>query len=90
MENVYHTKLGEGRRVAIPAEVCKKFGLHLGDPLSIKVGENGLELIPLEQVVREVQEAFTPYRKAGVSMVDDLIRERRKEAAKEDRDPAGT
>jgi hypothetical protein len=39
-----------------------------------------------EQVVREVQEAFAPYKQPGVSVVDELIRERREEAAREERE----
>lgn len=86
MENVYYTRLSGGRRVAIPAEVCEKVGLNQGDPLEIRVNEHGLQLIPFDQVIQEVQQAFAPFRKSGVSMVDVLIRERREEAAREDRE----
>jgi AbrB family looped-hinge helix DNA binding protein len=84
MDDVYYTKLGEGRRVAIPAEVCEQLGLQPGDPLAIKVQDHSLQLVPYEQIIREVQEAFAPYRQPGVSAVDELIRERRREAARED------
>jgi AbrB family looped-hinge helix DNA binding protein len=83
MEDVFHTKLGEGRRVAIPAEVCQKIGLSPGDPVSIEIHDDGLHLVPYLQVIREVQRAFAPYKKPGVSVVDELIRERREEAARE-------
>ena len=86
MENVFHTKLGEGRRVAIPAEVCHKLGLHPGDPVTVELHDNELHLVPYLQVVREVQKAFAPYKKPGVSVVDELIRERREEAARENRE----
>jgi hypothetical protein len=36
--------------------------------------------------VREVQAAFAPYKQPGVSVVDELIRERREEAARENRE----
>ena len=86
MDRVYHTKLGEGRRVAIPAEVCEEFGLQPGAPLAIKVHEDSLQLVPYEQIIREVQAAFAPYKQPGVSVVDELIRERREEAARENRE----
>jgi len=86
MEDVFHTKLGGGRRIAIPAEVCEKLGLQLGDPLAIKVGDDGLQLIPFEHVVRDVQKAFAHYRKPGSSQVDELIRDRREEAKRDERD----
>lgn len=88
MDHVYYTKLGEGRRVAIPAEVCQELGLRPGDPLALKVGDEGLQLLPYEKVVREVQAAFAPYKRPGVSVVDELIQERRKEAAREEREAA--
>jgi AbrB family looped-hinge helix DNA binding protein len=83
MENVFHTKLSDGRRVAIPADVCQKLGIHPGDPLAIEIHDDGLHLIPYAQIIREVQKAFAPYKKPGVSVVDELIRERREEAARE-------
>jgi AbrB family looped-hinge helix DNA binding protein len=85
MDQVYHTKLGEGRRVAIPAELCDELGLRPGAPLAIEVREDGLHLVPYEQIIREVQAAFAPYKRPGVSTVDELIRERREEAAREER-----
>jgi AbrB family looped-hinge helix DNA binding protein len=86
MSNVYHTKLGEGRRVAIPAEACEQLGLRPGAPLTILIKDDGLHVVPYEQIVREVQAAFAPYRQSGVSVVDGLIRERREEAACEERE----
>ena len=86
MESVFHTKLGEGRRVAIPAHVCQKLGIHPGDPLAIEIHDDGLHLIPYAQVIRDVQKAFAPYKKHGVSVVDELIRERREEATRENRE----
>jgi AbrB family looped-hinge helix DNA binding protein len=86
MDSVFHTKLGEGRRVAIPAEVCQKLGLNPGDPLAIEIHDGGLHLIPYDQVIRDIQRAFAPYKKPGVSVVDELIRERREEAARENRE----
>jgi AbrB family looped-hinge helix DNA binding protein len=83
MNQVFHSKLGEGRRVAIPAEVCQKLGISQGDPITIEIREDGLHLIPYAQIIREVQAAFAPYKKPGVSAVDELISERRAEAARE-------
>lgn len=86
MDSVYHTKLGEGRRLAIPAEVCKQLGLQPGTPLAITIENGELHVVPYEQIIREVQAAFAPYRKPGVSVVDELIRERQEEAAREDQE----
>jgi len=83
MDDVFHTRLGGGRRVAIPAQMCQKLGLHPGDPVAIELRDDGVHLVPYSQVIREVQKAFAPYKKPGVSVVDELIRERREEAARE-------
>jgi hypothetical protein len=54
--------------------------------LTIRIRDDGLHLVPFEQIIREVQAAFAPYRQPGVSVVDELIRERRAEAAREARE----
>ena len=86
MDHVYHTKLGEGRRIAIPAEVSRQLGLRPGAPLAITIEDDGLHVVPYEQIIREVQAAFAPYRQPGVSNVDELIEERQEEAAREERE----
>ena len=84
MDHVYHTKLGEGHRVAIPAELCKQLGLRLGAPLALEVQGDGFRVVPYEEIIREVQAAFAPYKRPGVCEVDELIRARREEAAREE------
>jgi AbrB family looped-hinge helix DNA binding protein len=86
MANVVHTKLGEGRRVAIPAEVCQRYGLEPGDPVVLEPSEHGIVVRPLDAVIREVQAFFAGTVPPGVSLVDELIRERREEAEREARD----
>jgi AbrB family looped-hinge helix DNA binding protein len=83
MSNVYHSKLGEGRRIAIPAEACEKMNLSPGDPVSIELRDEGLLIVPYAEVIRKVQAAFAPYRKPGESVADELLAERRLEAARE-------
>ncbi len=84
MDHVYHTKLAEGHRIAIPADLCKQLGLVPGAPLAIKVQDDGFQVMPYTQIIREVQAAFAPFKHPGTSMVDELIRERRVEAVRED------
>lgn len=73
-------------RVVIPAEVRQHLGIEPGQDLILCEDAQGIRLQTFEQVVREVQEAFAPYKKPGVSVVDELIRERREEASREDRE----
>ncbi len=87
MDHVYHTKLGEGHRIAIPADLCKQLGLVAGAPLAIRVKDDSFQVIPCAQIIREVQAAFAPFKQPGTSMVDELIHERRAEAIREDTVP---
>ena len=85
MSTIYHTKLGEGRRVSIPAEACLQLGIHPGDPVSLEFRDGHLQIIPYERIIREIQAEFASFRQPGESVVDELIRERRAEAEREDR-----
>lgn len=83
----YHAKVITGGKIVIPAELRRELGIKDGDSLVFERGENGsLELKTYGQVVKEVQAAFRAMRPAGKSgsVVDELIAERRAEAAKED------
>ncbi len=44
---------------------------------------HGIEIKTLDEVIREAQELCARYVKPGVSLVDELLRERREEAARE-------
>jgi bifunctional DNA-binding transcriptional regulator/antitoxin component of YhaV-PrlF toxin-antitoxin module len=86
MNNVIHTKLGEGRRVAIPAELCHQYGIEPGDPVVLEPSETGIVIRPLDAVIREVQAFFSTIKPADGLLSDELIRDRREEAKREDRD----
>jgi AbrB family transcriptional regulator (stage V sporulation protein T) len=80
----YHAKLIKGGKIVIPAELRREFGFNEGDTLVFEREGNSLVIKTYEQVVREVQSEFKamlgdPRR----SMVDELIAERRAEAARE-------
>src|SRR5436309_14379154 len=79
----FHTRLGEDGRIVIPAECRKRFGLAPGDTVVVEADDQGLHVRSMAQVIKEVQASFAPYRKPGVSVVDELIAERRAEAANE-------
>ncbi len=83
MTHYTHTRLGEDRRVTIPAKVCTRLGLTAGEPLVWEEEGNTLRLIPCNHLLREVQAAFAPYHVPGESLVDELIAERRAEVARE-------
>jgi bifunctional DNA-binding transcriptional regulator/antitoxin component of YhaV-PrlF toxin-antitoxin module len=85
MSNVIHTKLGEGRRVAIPAELCQRYGIEPGDPVVLEPTDSGIVMRPLEVVIREVQAYFADLAPADVKLSEELLRDRREEAERENR-----
>ncbi|MEP7349790.1 MAG: AbrB/MazE/SpoVT family DNA-binding domain-containing protein [Sphingorhabdus sp.] len=80
----YHAKLIKGGKIVIPAELRRELGFKEGERLVIEREGNSLVLKTYEQVVREVQaevkRLIGPYQG---SIVDELIAERRAEAAAE-------
>jgi AbrB family transcriptional regulator, stage V sporulation protein T len=80
----YHAKLIKGGKIVIPAELRREFGLKDGDTLVFERAGNALVIKTYEQVVREVQATFKAMKSdPNRSMVDELIAERRAEAARE-------
>ena len=73
-------------RVVIPAEVRQHIGIEPGEDLILSEDEQGIRLQTFGQVVKATQAAFAPYRVPGVSVVDELIREREEEARRENDD----
>jgi bifunctional DNA-binding transcriptional regulator/antitoxin component of YhaV-PrlF toxin-antitoxin module len=85
MDHVIHTKLSDTRRVAIPANLCQRYGISPGDAVVLEPSESGFVLRPLHTVVREVQAYFADLAPAGISLSDELIRDRRQEAERDSR-----
>ncbi|MGH2355402.1 MAG: AbrB/MazE/SpoVT family DNA-binding domain-containing protein [Chloroflexota bacterium] len=81
--NAIRTKMGAGGRIVIPAEYRKAMGIEPGDPVTIYLDEDGLRVLTTEQAVRRAQQIVRRYVPEGVSLVDELIAERRAEAARE-------
>lgn len=71
--------------MVIPAEMRAALGVGEGDVLSGRVVDGELRLLSKEAAVRKAQELVRQYIPEGVSLVDELIEERRAEAARETR-----
>jgi AbrB family looped-hinge helix DNA binding protein len=79
METV--TRIGKGGRVVIPAEFRRMLGMAEGDEVVLWVEDGELRLTTPRQAVRKAQALIRKYVPEDVSLVAELIRERRKEAA---------
>jgi AbrB family looped-hinge helix DNA binding protein len=83
MTSVFHVKIGIGGRLVIPVEARQKLHLDEGAEVVMEVDNQGLRIAGLQQTMKDVQEYFRQFVPEGVSVVDELLRERREEAARE-------
>ena len=76
------TKVGEGGRVVIPAGYRKSLGLKPGDEVVLILEDGEVRLLTPRQAVRRVQALVRRYVPRGRRLADELIQERREEAAR--------
>lgn len=77
------TRLGQGGRLVIPAEYRRRLGLETGDEVLMRLDEEGLHLSTPAQAVARAQAFVRRYIPEERSLSDELISERREEAARE-------
>ena len=81
--NVQRGKIISGGRVQLPADVRRQLNLKEGDPILIEVVNGEVHLRSQREAIRRIQERMRKYIPEGVSVVDELIADRRREAASE-------
>lgn len=82
-ERVFRSRLDSSGRIVLPREVRERMSLKFGDGVLLIDDSNGVRLETPEQSLREAQSYFKSLVEPGVSVVDELLRERREEAARE-------
>jgi AbrB family looped-hinge helix DNA binding protein len=79
--------VGDRGRVVLPAEVRAALGLKTGSRLLLSTESDGsLWLRPYRSVADQGRGMLADLAPEGESMVDELLAERRREAAREDRE----
>ncbi|MCO5760559.1 MAG: AbrB/MazE/SpoVT family DNA-binding domain-containing protein [Chromatiaceae bacterium] len=76
-------KMSEGGRVVIPLEIRKALGLKEGDVVLWELAEGEARLTTRRERLRRAQDLVRQYVPEGVSLVDELIAERRAEAERD-------
>lgn len=76
-------KVAEGGRIVIPAAYRKALGLKTGDEVLLKLEGDSLRVYSRAEAIRRAQKIVRKYVPEGVSLVNELLRERRREAANE-------
>lgn len=78
------TRITAGGRIVIPAEIRKRLGLEIGETVGLEIDrDDTLRISSRSRSLREAQELFRKHIPTGLSVVDDFIADRRKEAENE-------
>jgi AbrB family looped-hinge helix DNA binding protein len=82
-EAVHRGRVDTSGRVMLPAAIRARLSIRAGDEVVIREDDDGLHLLTLDQAVRQLQQLFAAHVPPGVSLANDLLEERRAEAARE-------
>ncbi len=77
------TTIGDGGRIVIPAHFRQALGLRKGSMVTLSLHNGDLRITSREQALKRIQDRICRLVPPGVSLVDELIRERREEARRE-------
>jgi bifunctional DNA-binding transcriptional regulator/antitoxin component of YhaV-PrlF toxin-antitoxin module len=83
---VMGSRIQDGGRLVVPVELRRELGLQTGSDVVLDVVNGALRVRTMEQVVKDAQAMMRRYVPEGVSLVDELIADRRAEAAREELD----
>jgi bifunctional DNA-binding transcriptional regulator/antitoxin component of YhaV-PrlF toxin-antitoxin module len=81
---VMGSKVQDGGRLVVPVELRRELGLQTGTDVILDVVDGALRVRTMEQVIKDVQARVRKYVPEGVSLVDELIADRRAEARAEE------
>jgi AbrB family looped-hinge helix DNA binding protein len=73
-------QIRKGGRLVVPVKLRKALNIKAGDQVVVRLENDSIRLIPVQQAVRLAQKAVKQYVPKGVSLVDELIKARREEA----------
>ena len=76
-------KRQEDGSLLIAAQICEELGLRDGEAASLEIVDGELRIRPLSRTIEQVQAVFRRHVPAGVSLADELIADRRREAEAE-------
>jgi AbrB family looped-hinge helix DNA binding protein len=70
-------------RVVIPASYREALGIKAGDEVILRMEDDELRITTMKHRIERAQRLVRKYVKPGVSLVDELIAERREAAKRE-------
>jgi AbrB family looped-hinge helix DNA binding protein len=78
-----HVKVDRAGRIVIPAPIRKKFGIAAGSVRVVRCEHDGIVLMTREQSVVRVQKRLRKYVPGERCLSQELLDDRREEAARE-------
>jgi bifunctional DNA-binding transcriptional regulator/antitoxin component of YhaV-PrlF toxin-antitoxin module len=82
-QQTFHVRISDGRRIVLPPEACKTLKVDVGGTLIVDVSDGGVELHTVDSTVEHFRKLLASKVPPNVSIVDDLLAERRAEAERE-------
>ena len=76
-------RINENGRVVIPASYRKALGIKPGDEVILRMEDDELRITTMNRRLERARRRIRKYVKAGVSLADELIAERREAAKRE-------
>ena len=83
MESEARLRINENGRVVIPATFRKAMGIKPGDEVVLRLEDDELRITTMKRRIERAQRNARRYVKPGVSLVDELLAERREAAKRE-------
>jgi AbrB family looped-hinge helix DNA binding protein len=83
MDGETRIRVNENGRVVIPAPYRKALGIKPGDEVILRMEDDELRITTMQRRIERAQRRVRQYIKPGVSLVDELIAERREAAKRE-------
>ena len=78
-----HASLGADGRLLIPAALRDAAGIKRGDRLFLRVEGEQIVVESFRATIKRLQDLLAPLKQPGVSIVDELIADRRAESRRE-------
>ena len=76
-------RINENGRVVIPASFRKALGINPGEEIILRIEDDELRITTMKRRIERAQRRARQYVKPGVSLVDELIAERREAGKRE-------
>ena len=81
--NAKRSKIVSGGRLQLPADIRKQLGFEEGESVILEIKDNELRVRSQRESIRRIRERLREFVPEGVSLVDELIADRRREAENE-------